>query len=121
MKTDENGSVVGDSDKQDDGLEDAPITVLDRGGRRSFIRRGAAFIGAGTVGLGALSAPAGKAYADDCDRNTGEKNENTPGSDADAGAGADAPGCGRQPTPKISQNGQQQQIKSRVSVAKVKV
>lgn len=73
------------------------ITVVDRSRRRRFIRTGAAF-----VLTGAAAAKSGNVFADDCDRNAGEKNAQAPGSDSDAGEGADPTGCGRRPPPKIS-------------------
>jgi len=76
------------------------ITVHDGSGRRRFIRRGAAFIAAGST-FAASSA----VYADDCDRAArSEKNAQAPGSDSDQGAEADPTGCGRSEPPKISQS-----------------
>jgi len=73
------------------------ITVVDRNSRRRFIRNGAAF-----AITGAAVTQSGNVFADDCDRNVGEKNAQAPGSDSDAGEGADPTGCGRRPPPKIS-------------------
>jgi len=92
------------------------ITVNDGSGRRRFIRRGAAFVAAGST-LAASTA----VYADDCDRNAGsEKNAEAPGSDSDQGAEADPTGCGRSEPPKISQRTNATDINSTVSTVSVK-
>ena len=86
------------SDNPGDQNDDA-LTVYDGAGRRSFIRKGAAFVAtAGIIGT------SGKAYADDCDRAAGsQKNAQAANTDSDSGASADPEGCGREPeAPKIS-------------------
>lgn len=96
------------------------ITVVDRNSRRRFIRTGAAF-----ALTGAAATQSGAVFADDCDRNAGEKNAQAPGSDSDAGEGADPTGCGRRPPPKISsrplKRELEQQADSIESVGKVVV
>ena len=91
------------------------ITEHDGSGRRHFIRRGAAFVAAGST-LAASSV----VYADDCDRNAGsEKNAQAPGSDSDTGAEADPTGCGRSEPPKISQGPDEINIEQTVEVKKI--
>jgi len=93
--------------------ENDSIVIIDRSGRRQFIRRGAALIAAGTAIAGSS-----KLYADDCDRNRGQaKNAQADGSDSDTGDGADPTGCGKQPEPKLSKI---DRSISRDTVAKVK-
>lgn len=96
--------------------EKDPMVVLDRSGRRQFIRRGAAFVAAGAVVVSSTSVS-----ASDCDQGAGEKNAQAPGSDSDAGEGADASGCGRREPPKISYNSKSIDANHKVPVKKVEV
>ena len=80
------------------------VVVHDRASRRTFMRRGAAFVAvAGAVSTSSMRS----ALAADCDRGGpgGEKPEHAGnGSDSDTGASADPTGCGRNyEKPKISQ------------------
>jgi len=111
-----------DTAPQDENHAEDALTVLDRSGRRQFIRRGAAFVTAGGV-AGSLLTTSGNAYADDCDRNAGaEKNAQIPNSDSDSGASADPAGCGREPEkPKISQQLNPVAPGDRSPVGKIKV
>lgn len=100
-----------------DASETDILTVQDRAGRRQFIRRGAAFVAAG-----GLVSTTGNAYADDCDRNAGEKNAQAPNTDSDSGVGADPTGCGREPDkPKISLRPNSIGNDARAPVKKIKV
>jgi len=77
-----------DSSEQESQFDENAIRLKDRSGRRSFMRQGAAIVGA--VGLASSTSTA---FADDCDRGSREnKNASLPGTDADAGASADPSG-----------------------------
>lgn len=103
---------------QNNDLADEEISVVDRSGRRKFIRKGAFFIGVGATALAATRSAT--VYADDCDRGVTGNKEGVPGSDADAGAEADPAGCGRTPDkPKISQAAPLESMPA-TAVAKVK-
>jgi len=105
----------GDTRDKQANQDNQAITVHDGSGRRHFIRRGAAFIAAGST-LAASSV----VYADDCDRNAGsEKNAEAPGSDSDKGAEADPTGCGRSEPPKISQRPNEINIEQTLGVKKI--
>jgi len=107
---------MGNSDKQANADNQA-IVVHDGSGRRRFIRRGAAFIAAGSSLAASQSV-----YADDCDRNQGsEKNAQAPGSDSDQGAEADPTGCGRSEPPKISQSPDATNSEQTVKIKKIEV
>lgn len=98
------------------------VVVRDRSSRRTFMRRGAAFVAvAGAVSTSSMRS----ALAADCDRGGpgGEKPEyGGNGSDTDTGANADPTGCGRNPEkPKISQAVPHSEpvASKRISVAKI--